>query len=314
MRGMTETPEGLPASGSTSADWLVVVNGARATQGVMKRLSYGCIRAGLKAQFKQTMHPGHAGELVQRALQNGAQQIAIAGGDGSVNDAIQGLFAWAGDTRTVRMGLIPMGTGNDIARGLGIPLRMEQSLGLLAGNQSRFIDSARVSWKGGERTFVNSLGVGFDVTVLERLDRTWGRLGYAKALIQSIQLIRGFKVVIRTEQELWSGECMGVVLMLGAYTGGGMRPSPDASFGSGELHVTTIAPLGPWGVIRRLPSLLSRGLSAGALVRHWKTRQLHMECEPMTGFHLDGEIAGHAPLDVVLQPSSIKIAVSRGSD
>ncbi|MGE4158235.1 MAG: diacylglycerol kinase family protein [Planctomycetota bacterium] len=308
---MTARSEGDQPILSSSPEWWVIVNGARVSQATLRHLADTCEKLDLKVRIKKTEFHGHAASLVQQALQLGLRNIAVAGGDGTLHSSVQGLMAWGGNSLDVRMGIIPMGTGNDVARGLGLPRELDASLRVLQGDSDRVVDTAHVRWDGGTATMINSLGLGFDVTVLSHLNRSWGKLSYLKAFVKAMGEVRPLDVLIRSAERDWTGNCMGLVLMLGSHTGGGMRPVAGSTLGSGQIHLSAIAPLGFVGILKRLPSLLGGGMRADKAVTQWTSSHINFECSPEAPFHIDGEIKGSSPVDVTLKQRTLRFAVSR---
>ena len=117
-----------------------------------------------------TQRPGHATELAAAAAGEGYDLVAAAGGDGTVNEVVNGLVG-AGERASLPMGIIPIGSGNDLAFGLGIRETPEEAVQRIFTGRPRAIDLARVTDdRGQSRVFQNNLGIGFDAIVVMRTE------------------------------------------------------------------------------------------------------------------------------------------------
>jgi diacylglycerol kinase (ATP) len=147
---------------------------------------------GLSYSLTQTERPGHAVELTCQAAAAGCDVVVAAGGDGTINEVINGLMAVKGaGQRVPALGVLGVGRGNDLANGIGIPVNLEQACQVLTANQRRWIDIGRVT--GGTvpqgRYFGNCVGVGFDAIGTIRAARLprWG--GFASFLVAILETI-----------------------------------------------------------------------------------------------------------------------------
>ncbi|MDA8219554.1 MAG: diacylglycerol kinase family protein, partial [Dehalococcoidales bacterium] len=139
-----------PAAGTVNAkpDWSIVTERLRET--------------GWWVSQQETTGPGSAGSIAERAVRDGCKLLAVAGGDGTINEAIQPLVG-----TDVALGLIPVGTANILARELEIPLDPRGAAEILVAGHSRHIDVGKVSWPGRpSRYFCEMVGVGFDAATV----------------------------------------------------------------------------------------------------------------------------------------------------
>ena len=115
----------------------------------------------------RTEGPGDAPSLTRAALADGCRTLLVAGGDGSVNEVVNAL---GDDARHVLLGIIPIGTGNDLATALGMPTDPEEAIDALKRARGKWIDTVQVSWKDGGRLAVNACTAGFSALVDDNLD------------------------------------------------------------------------------------------------------------------------------------------------
>jgi diacylglycerol kinase (ATP) len=229
---------------------------------------------------------------VREQVQAGARRILVAGGDGSVHEAVNGLLC--ADSHAA-LGVIPSGTGNDFAKACSIPLDWEQATQLLANrlmanSPARKIDVGRMN----KRYFANGAGIGFDAKVT-RIARSihWpiGDLVYLLAIFRCmIDGIETPHVDISADDSLWSGPLTLANISNGPWVGGMFHIAPMADNSDGHLDMVAAGPVSRIRILRLLPKLM-RGEHMGETeITHASIRQLKIEAsEPMPS-HLDGEV------------------------
>jgi YegS/Rv2252/BmrU family lipid kinase len=228
-------------------------------------------KSGLSYQFWISEFPGHTIEITERLSKQGEQHFIIAGGDGSLNEAVNGIFKGnSSNWEKFVLGVIPVGTGNDWIRTFGIPDNYIEALDSIKAGKTVLQDVGEIvnnSALDDKRYFVNIAGFGFDALVA-------GRANYLKN-----KGISGFRVYIQSF--LWSylnfnsgdtliqfddsqirvnlfSTCVGI----GRYNGGGMMQVPDANPLEGLFHITVIRKMNIWGIFRNF-----KGLYNGRFVR-----------------------------------------------
>ena len=177
--------------------------------------------------------------------------ILVIGGDGTVNQVVQHL-----DIESQTLAVLPSGTGNDLARGLGLPRRMSSYLQALPGFAVREIDV----WRVNGRRFVNSAGFGLDAQVLTTMKSARGRLArnYVLAFIATLPRLRVLR--IRAEGDgaaLVDGDAWWLVAMNSPFVGGGIRIAPKARLDDGKLDIVAIHACPRWELALKLPKVLA---------------------------------------------------------
>ena len=160
----------------------------------IRRLRDAIRRRGYDCTVVPTEHPGHATELARRAADAGDPRVIVMGGDGTISEVVNGLIG--SDTE---LGIIPMGTGNDVARSLGIPRgRLEAALDLAVQGETRPIDVGRER----DRHFISVLGVGFPAIVAEQANaftRLHGSAAFFVAVYKGLHRLRPVPLKIRLD-------------------------------------------------------------------------------------------------------------------
>ena len=227
--------------------------------------------------------------------------VVSLGGDGLVHLAVQ-VLAGTG----VPLGVVPAGTGNDVARALGIDRRDPAAAAdLVVAGHTRESDLGRA----GERWFAGVLGSGFDSMVNERANTmTWprGRSRYNVAMVAELRTFRPVPYLLHLDGEAWETEAMLVAVGNGPSYGGGMRVCPDARLDDGLLDVTVLGPISKPEFLRVFPSVYR-----GTHVRHRavtvrRARTVSLRAEGVTAY-ADGERVVSLPVQVVAVPAALRV-------
>jgi diacylglycerol kinase (ATP) len=207
-----------------------------------------------------TERPWHAAELTQQAVAEGYDVIVAAGGDGTVNEVLNGLMLAKEAGLSASMGVLPVGQGNDFAFSMGIPTELEAACEVLASTQRLSIDVGRVT--GGlypdGRFFGNGIGIGFDAVVgfeALKLKRLHGFPAYLVAALKTIFLFfNAPKVQIELENETLIQPALLVSIMNGRRMGGGFMMAPESSPNDGQFDLCIcgqVSRIGIFGLILR---------------------------------------------------------------
>ena len=265
-------------------------------------------RSGCEVEPRPTNAPGEASMLVRAALERGADCVAVAGGDGTVNEAVNGYVGVAREGQA--LGVIPLGTGSDFAKMLGFADDWSRACDAIVAGASRRVDAGVCNG----RYFANVVGAGFDAQVaLEAHSIPWlrGNAVYGLALARTL-MWRYATPRVRLEHDagMHEGEVTLVAAANGAYCGGAFHMAPQADIGDGLLDVVVADALPRLGILGFVPHVL-RGTHLGRPgVRHLRTRRLLLESEAPLVAHADGEILAHAArrLEIEILPGALLVA------
>lgn len=265
-------------------------------------------RLGFAVEPKLTRAPGEAGALVRAALQRGADCVAVAGGDGTLNEALEGYVGVARDGQA--LAVVPLGTGNDFAKMLGHASDWARACDAIGAGARRRVDAGVCNG----RFFVNGIGAGFDAQVaLEAQGVRWlrGNAVYGLALARTL-LLRYATPRARLSHDagVHEGEVTLVAAANGAYYGGAFHMAPQADVADGLLDVVIADALSRLGILGLVPHVL-RGTHLGRPgVRMLRTRRLVLEAEAPLVVHADGEILARAAtrLEIDVLPEALLVA------
>jgi diacylglycerol kinase (ATP) len=232
--------------------------------------------------------------------------VVVAGGDGMVH---LGANLCAGTD--VPLGVIAAGTGNDVARALGLPVRDAAKAveRLLAGNTRR-IDAARtVTATGEEKWFLGVLAAGFDAVVNERAN-TWrwpkGRSRYNLAILRELPVFRAIPYRLVLDDEEVVTDAMLVAVGNGPSYGGGMKVTPDALFDDGLLDVLVLHRISTPEFLRVFPSVFTGMHTAHRAVEVRRARSVRLEATGIVAY-ADGERFGPLPMRVEAVPGALTV-------
>ena len=238
-----------------------------------------------------TKRAGEAETLARAAFRAGCDYIIAAGGDGTLNEVINGI-ASPHPIRGVRMGIVPLGTANDFARSMKLPVRVENNVDILRAKQTVLVDLVRVTGKR-TRYFINVSAGGFSGAVDEKLTpqikSTWGPLAYLRSAAAALPKLRAYHAtVIFDDVERWEGELYNIVIANGQFVAGGLPIAPDASVRDGLLDVLLV-PKRPAREMALLTAqmLLGKHLSSD-VIPFRRTRKISVKSRPRMWFNVDG--------------------------
>jgi diacylglycerol kinase (ATP) len=265
------------------------------------------------AAVSVTRRRGDAEKFARAALRNKGNYIVTAGGDGTLNEVVNGIARRASD---VCLGVVPLGTGNDFARTLGLPAAIADNIDILLSRKTTRIDLVRVR-SDRTRYFINVSAGGFSGLVDEKLTpkikRTWGPLAYVRSAAAALPKLHayGTRVVFDDEERL-SVELYNVVIANGRFVAGGLPIAPEANPGDGLLDLVLI-PKRPAPVMALLATeiLLGKHLSSNAIIFR-RAKKIAVRSRPAMWFNVDGELVGSGPAVFEIVPRALNFVVNKG--
>jgi YegS/Rv2252/BmrU family lipid kinase len=259
-----------------------------------------------------TTRPGEATSIAQEAASKYDRVIAV-GGDGTVSEVAEGLLRVGG--HQCALGMIPLGTGNDFARAMGIR-RVQDTFEALAASHSRVIDVIEVHCIANGRPLYRHVlifaGVGIIGPVLRNTTRLakrlLGRVGaYRFGLLQALWQYRYPHMHIDCDEVVSKNNCLFLGASNGEIAGGGMRIAPGARMDDGLLNVNLVGALTRWEALKQLRKL-GQGLHIShPQVRYFTATSITIESDPVCDVAADGEIIGHTPARFVVKPKALRV-------
>jgi len=260
-----------------------------------------------------------AARIATEAVLAGSRLVIAVGGDGTVNEVANGMMAAGEPARTESaLGILPCGTGSDLARGLGIPTEAGASLSLIAAGATKALDVGRLRCvslaPGGAavvRHFVNEADFGLGAEVTRRVNartRRGGRATYLWTTVRALLRWKNPEVELRADggppQKL---KIKSVFLANAPYAGGGMCIAPGARVDDGRLRLVIFGCLGRIEAIRRLGETYEGREIEHPLVRYSDCTDLFADCAEEVLVECDGEPVGRLPARFDVVPAALRV-------
>ena len=259
------------------------------------------------ANVRLTRTVGEATRLAQQAVEEGFDTIAAAGGDGTLNEVVNGI---APHIDRVRVGLIPLGTGNDFARVLDLPDAIEDALEVLREGHTKAVDLVRFT-SDKVRHFVNVSAGGFSGTVDGKLTpeikKSWGPLAYVRCAAEALPELRAYRTqVVLDDSKPLEFDLYNAIIANGRFVAGGTPVAPEASIDDGLLDLVLV-PEKPMSDIAVMAAqmLLGKHLESDAIVFR-RAAQIFINSTPGMWFNVDGELVGNEPATFEVLPRALQ--------
>lgn len=230
--------------------------------------------------------------------------VILGGGDGTLNAAAGALVETG-----LPMGILPMGTANDLARTLHIPSRLVEACRVVAEGRLHRIDLGRVNG----RYFFNVASIGLAVQVTHlltpELKRRWGALGYGRCVWRAMRENRSFRAAIRCDGREIRHRSIQVTVGNGRHYGGGMTVAEDARIDDGRLHLYSLDPQGFWDLVRLAPALRRGEIAGRERVLLLSGRVIEVVTRRPLSVVTDGELTTRTPARFEVVPAVLPVFV-----
>jgi diacylglycerol kinase (ATP) len=257
---------------------------------------------GLELLEAEMPPPSQLSNVIRR-YQDQVEMVIIGGGDGTLNAAIAGLI----DTQ-LPLGLLPLGTANDLARTLEIPVDLAQACQVITEGNTQRID---VGWVNGQHFFnVASLGLSVKITrqLTKEVKQRWGVLAYAVTAFKVLWKSRPFHAEIRlVDGQTHKVKTVQIAVGNGRFYGGGMAVAPDAAINDGRLDLYSLGLQHWWQMLALFP-LLHRGHHASTpWSDSWEGQEFHVQTRRSRSINTDGEITTSTPAHFRVLPQALTV-------
>ena len=282
-------------------------NKARRFKKFLSELSQQCA-------LKATSGPGDARRLAQAAVAMGYDIVAAAGGDGTVNEVLNGIGDEPDGFQRARLGVLPLGTVNVFARELKIPARLESAWQVLKRGRETKIDLGRAEFldegRPAQRYFMQLGGAGLDARAIElvswKLKKSAGPLAYVVAGLQAVAE-KQTRIEVRAAGKMIAGEL--VLFGNGKFYGGPFDIFPGADLSDGLLDACTFPRVNVPSLLRLAPGFIARRKLSEHRVQRLRAATFELTSAPPAAFELDGEWIGHLPATFSVARQKLRVII-----
>lgn len=259
-----------------------------------------------------TQRPGHAIELARAAAKKHEVVVAF-GGDGTVGDVMRGILQAKAEPdapHEATLGIIPVGTGNDMARNLKLVLETREACATVLGGVTKRIDIGMVN----ETPFINNAGTGFDAAVMHTMNTgikfARGQVAFRLAILKTLLKYKPFALTIEADDgQKRQLRAFMVSVLNGKVYAAGMEAAPHAEVDDGRLDVLIIKEMSKFKLLPVIQLVATGNHIGHPAVELLQTRSLTVGAIPPQPLNIDGEVRGLTPMNVVVRPRELKVLV-----
>ncbi len=260
-------------------------------------------RLGAAWEWRPTERPGHAVELANQAASEGFPCVAAFGGDGTVGDVARGILG-----SQSALGILPMGTGNDVARNLGLPLDLAVACDTLAAGKTRRVDMGEINGT----PFINNAGTGFDARVMQVMNTSIrfvrGKPAFILAVLKMFPSFQPFQLTLQRDgQAEETFPAMMLSVLNGTMYGAGMKAAPNGVIDDGELDVLVINAMPKPKLLALFPKVIAGEHAGHPAVQLFRAKTLRFVCDPLQPLNVDGDVSGTTPGEIRVRPGALKV-------
>lgn len=270
-------------------------------------------------QFLSTLRPKHAIELAREAVQNGCDYLVAVGGDGTLNEVINGVLQSNTPAHEYpAIGLLPYGSANDFARTAGVRKSTKELFKLIQSNSIQKIDLGKIVLQrsGETRYFINIAGVGLGPEVARSIEGSSSVLGpgfnYFKHIINGFLCYTKKEVSCTSSSWKWKGKLLQMAVANGRYFGKAICIAPDAQLADGQFQVSIFGDLSIWDYLKNLGKLKKGVRINHPEVSYHQAPEVHIESQDACGIEADGEYVGLAPAIISVLPEAVSFIMPVG--
>ena len=301
--------------------WMIIVNPNAGVQKGTKewpKIHRIIEKEGVDHDFLLTEHKDHAIHLTRKSIEKGYRKIVVVGGDGTLNEVLNGIFLQQTcPVLDIIMGIIPIGTGNDWCRMFNVPFEYEGAVKLLKQQNTFVQDVGKVSYHKKDQTydryFMNVTGMGYDALVAKKTNLFkekghGGPLTYLWFVFASLFQYKFLDAVIEVDgNPEFKGEIFSMNVGICKYNGGGMMQVPNAIPDDGLLDMTLIVKAPKWLVIRHTNKLYNGTLINLDIVKTFRGKTIRIRSTRKIYLEADGESLGHTPFTYEIIPKALRV-------
>lgn len=276
----------------------------RKIESVFKGYDYKCY---------STSYAYHAPVLTQQAISDGYNYIICIGGDGSLNEVVNGILS-ANTSNKIYLGLLPYGTGNDFAKTLNISTDVAALKQYIDNDLHQATDAGIVSYtdrnnKAASRYFINITDVGMGGVAAEKINSypRWlpATIAYQLAIVSTILTYKKKDMIAKASNFNYSGRTMNIIVANGKYFGSGLGIAPHAKTNDGKFGLVIAADISLWDYITNIGTVRKCEIVKHPQMQYHSVTDIEVSANEPMAIDMDGEFIGYSPMRVQVLPNAL---------
>lgn len=269
----------------------------------------------IKYSFEFTQHQKDEISLVDKAIHKGYRNIIVVGGDGTLHHTVNGIMSQRYvKSSEIKLGIIPLGTGNDWIKTYNIPNSIEDSIDVILDNKTDYQDIGKIIHSNTKVEYYNNMaGIGYDGYVVNKLNslKRFGSIAYLLSGLQGLLFYKKSKFKISFNNKSIEEKCLMVLFGICQFSGGGMQMTKESNPKDALLDITIAKNFSFFDLILNLPGLYNGNIVNHKKVETFKVSSLQIkEISSISPFiEADGELIGTGSLEVSIIPKAIQIYI-----
>jgi YegS/Rv2252/BmrU family lipid kinase len=279
-----------------------------------EKITYILKLKNINFSYSFTEYRKHEVILVDKAIEQGYRNIISVGGDGTLHHVVNGIMKQRYiKTSKIKLGVIPLGTGNDWIRTYNIPNSIEKSINVIFKNTTVLQDIGCITLLNGKKEYFNNLaGTGYDGYVVKNLNylKKMGSLAFLVSGLYSLFSYKKTKYKIIINNKTINEQCLMILFGICKYSGGGLRVTKDPNPKDGLLDITIVKNISFLDLLFNIPKLYNGDIIHHRKVTNYKTRELKILDNYNSTIEADGEIIGNGSLNVTIKQNAVLFLIN----
>ena len=279
-----------------------------------EKITYILKLKNINFSYSFTEYRKHEVILVDKAIEQGYRNIISVGGDGTLHHVVNGIMKQRYiKTSKIKLGVIPLGTGNDWIRTYNIPNSIEKSINVILKNTTVLQDIGCITLLNGKKEYFNNLaGTGYDGYVVKNLNylKKMGSLAFLVSGLYSLFSYKKTEYKIIINNKTINEQCLMILFGICKYSGGGLRVTKDPNPKDGLLDITIVKNISFLDLLFNIPKLYNGDIIHHRKVTNYKTRELKILDNYNSTIEADGEIIGNGSLNVTIKQNAVLFLIN----
>jgi YegS/Rv2252/BmrU family lipid kinase len=296
--------------------WFLIVNPNAGNKNFKKswnKIKYLLKLKNIQYSFAFTQYTKHETILIKEVIKKGYRNIISVGGDGTLHHVVNGIMTQRYiKTSEIKLGIIPLGTGNDWIKTYNIPNSIEKSIDIIKKNSTIFQDIGCITLQNGKKEYFNNLGgIGYDGYVVKNLNylKKIGSLAFLLSGLYSLFSYKKTKYSISIKNKTIQEKCLMIIFGICKYSGGGLRITEDPNPTDGLLDITIVKDISFFDVLINLPKLYNGTIVHHKKVDNYKVKDVKIINNYNSIIEADGEIIGNDSLNVSIHYKAVQFFI-----